>query len=328
MRPSFLFLLLLTAFTATGCTEAKLVSHMAKKLPGGQAQSEGNFKVGSPYKVNGKWYHPQEDYSFSETGIASWYGPQFHGKRTANGEVFDMNELTAAHKTLQLPSLVRVTNLENGRSMVVRVNDRGPFKRGRIIDLSKRAAELLGFKGKGVAKVKIRVLAEESRAIALAAKHGEDTRGIEVAMNERRDSKQDGRPEPLVPAPESGTSGYQTVSTGSGSSIKPVERTELSEPEIRGHTQNGRFYPDPVVNRVPVAQTNIFVQVGSFSMQDNAIRLAQKLQTVGNAQVYPAMVNGRQFFRVRIPSADVAQADIILSRLAAAGNGEAIIVVE
>ena len=157
------------------CAEAELASHVAKtSFPRQQAQ--GNFKVGNPYKVEGRTYTPKETYEFTETGVASWYGPGFHGKRTANGERFDKNELTAAHRTLQMPSLVRVTNLENGRSLVVRVNDRGPFKRGRVIDVSERAASLLGFKGVGTAKVRLDLLADESKAIAMAARAGQNTR--------------------------------------------------------------------------------------------------------------------------------------------------------
>ncbi|MCL2474472.1 MAG: septal ring lytic transglycosylase RlpA family protein, partial [Alphaproteobacteria bacterium] len=125
-----------------------------------------HYKVGDPYKVNNKWYYPKEDYSYDETGIASWYGDPFHNKLTANGELYNKQELTAAHTTLPLPSLARVTNLENGRSIVVRVNDRGPFIGNRIIDLSERSADLLGFKSQGTAKVRVQVLADESKAIA------------------------------------------------------------------------------------------------------------------------------------------------------------------
>lgn len=105
----------------------------------------GIYKVGNPYKIMGKWYYPQEDYDYSEVGTASWYGKDFHAKRTANGEKYDMYSLTAAHRTLPLPSIVKVTNLENGRSLVLRVNDRGPYAKNRIIDVSKRASQLLGF---------------------------------------------------------------------------------------------------------------------------------------------------------------------------------------
>jgi rare lipoprotein A len=165
------------------CAEAELASHVAKNtFP--RPQQQGNFKVGNPYKVMGQTYTPQETYEFTETGIASWYGPGFHGKKTANGERFDRNELTAAHRTLQMPSLVRVTNLDNGRSVVVRVNDRGPFKRGRVIDVSQKAAELLGFQSVGTAKVRLDLLADESKALAMAARAGQDTRGVEVTMNE------------------------------------------------------------------------------------------------------------------------------------------------
>ncbi len=176
------FLLLMAClFTLSGCAETQLISHYVKKMPwpGEEtARSEGNYKVGKPYKIDGRWYHPKEDFDLVETGMASWYGPGFHAKRTANGEIYDQNKLTAAHRTLQMPSLVQVTNLENGRSVVVRVNDRGPYKNNRIIDVSKRAAELLGFKGQGTAKVRIRVLDEESKIMASAAKAGKNTKGM------------------------------------------------------------------------------------------------------------------------------------------------------
>ena len=125
----------------------------------------GSYKIGKPYKVMGKWYYPEEDFDYNETGIASWYGSDFHAKYTANGEVYNMNSLTAAHKTLPLPSIVRVTNLENGRSLVLRVNDRGPFVDNRIIDISKRGAQLLGFQNQGTAKVRVQVLKEESQQL-------------------------------------------------------------------------------------------------------------------------------------------------------------------
>ncbi|MBM3569758.1 MAG: septal ring lytic transglycosylase RlpA family protein, partial [Alphaproteobacteria bacterium] len=119
----------------------------------------GIYKVGNPYQVAGIWYTPKEDPGYDETGIASWYGHPFHGKVTANGETYDMNDMTAAHKTLPMPVMVRVTNLENGRQLVLRVNDRGPFVHGRIIDVSRRGAQLLGFEGKGTARVRVQVIA-------------------------------------------------------------------------------------------------------------------------------------------------------------------------
>ena len=115
----------------------------------------GTYRVGKPYVVAGRTYVPEEDVNYRAEGMASWYGDDFHGRLTANGEVFDMGSLTAAHPTLPMPSYARVTNLSNGKSVVVRVNDRGPYHGNRLIDVSNKAAELLEFKGNGVAKVRV-----------------------------------------------------------------------------------------------------------------------------------------------------------------------------
>jgi rare lipoprotein A len=115
----------------------------------------GVYRVGKPYTIAGREYVPQEDINYSAVGMASWYGDDFHGRYTANGEIFDMNSISAAHKTLPLPSYVRVTNLANHRSLVVRVNDRGPYVGDRVIDVSVKSAQLLGFHGHGLAKVQV-----------------------------------------------------------------------------------------------------------------------------------------------------------------------------
>src|SRR5579871_3564276 len=115
----------------------------------------GTYRVGKPYTVAGRVYVPEEDVNYRQEGMASWYGDDFHGRLTANGEVFDMGALTAAHPTLPMPSYARVTNLSNGKSLVVRVNDRGPYHGNRLIDVSNKAAELLEFKGNGVARVRV-----------------------------------------------------------------------------------------------------------------------------------------------------------------------------
>jgi rare lipoprotein A len=115
----------------------------------------GTYRVGKPYTVAGRVYVPEEDTSYREEGMASWYGDDFHGRLTANGEVFDMASLTAAHPTLPMPCYARVTNLSNGKSLIVRVNDRGPYHGNRLIDVSNKAAELLEFKGNGVARVRV-----------------------------------------------------------------------------------------------------------------------------------------------------------------------------
>src|ERR1700692_3581676 len=119
----------------------------------------GTYRVGKPYTVAGRVYVPGEDVNYREEGLASWYGDDFHGRLTANGEVFDMGSLTAAHPTLPMPCYARVTNLSNGKSLVVRVNDRGPYHGNRLIDVSNKAAELLEFKGNGVARVRVEYVA-------------------------------------------------------------------------------------------------------------------------------------------------------------------------
>jgi rare lipoprotein A len=131
----------------------------------------GAYRVGAPYQIHGVWYYPAVDYNYDRTGTASWYGEAFEGRLTANGEIFDLNELTAAHTTLPMPSIVQVTNLENGRSLQLRVNDRGPFVGGRLIDVSRRAAQLLGFENQGTTLVRVTILKDESIAAAEEAMH-------------------------------------------------------------------------------------------------------------------------------------------------------------
>ncbi|HAE08841.1 MAG TPA: septal ring lytic transglycosylase RlpA family protein, partial [Alphaproteobacteria bacterium] len=163
-----------------GCTSAELAIDMFKKHQR-NAVSESltnvvaapRYKVGDPYNIAGVWYYPERDLTYDETGIGSWYGDEFAGRLTANGEIFDPNKVTAAHKTLPMPSVVRVTNLDNGKSLVVRINDRGPFVSGRIIDLSREAARLIGYRDNGLAKVRVQVLAEQSLRLENLARRGE-----------------------------------------------------------------------------------------------------------------------------------------------------------
>src|SRR5450631_4209253 len=135
----------------------------------------GAYRVGKPYTVAGRIYVPEEDVNYREEGMASWYGDDFHGRLTANGEVFDMASLTAAHPTLPMPCYARVTNLANGKSLVVRVNDRGPYHGNRLIDVSNKAAELLEFKGNGVARVRVEY-------VGRAPLEGSDDRQLEATL--------------------------------------------------------------------------------------------------------------------------------------------------
>ncbi len=284
----------------------------------------GAYKIGRPYKIGNAWYYPKADFDYNETGIASWYGPGFHGKSTANGEVFDQNALTAAHRTLPMPSMVRVTNLDNGRSIKVRINDRGPFKNGRIIDLSRRAADLLGFRRLGTAKVRVELVEDESRALAAAALT-EDTAGsapvsaprTPVAI-ENLDPDSDG----MAPATGAATpADSQTVRSAprpnratTGAQVRP----KLVVPE-----------PDGIVTTVPVQFGRIYVQAGSFTQIANANKLRARLIKIGKAQIAQAIVDQRRYFRVRFgPMGSVSEADRLLTTLIDSGHNDARVVVE
>jgi rare lipoprotein A len=158
--------------TVSAAIDRKVLEAQAEMVRGG-----GRYWVGRPYEMAGKLYEPQEDPTYDETGLASWYGSSFHGRVTANGEIFDRNAISAAHPTMPLPSYVRVTNLKNDRSIVVRVNDRGPFKDGRLIDVSEQTAALLGFRRNGLTRVRVEYvsqapLAGEDKASLLATYEG------------------------------------------------------------------------------------------------------------------------------------------------------------
>ncbi len=137
----------------------------------------GRRSTGKPYKIRGKWYTPREEPGYDRTGKASWYGPNFHGRLTANGEIYDQFALTAAHPTFPLPSYARVTNLENGKSVVVRVNDRGPYHAGRVIDLSARGSSMLGYQKQGVGRVRVQY-------IGAAPLHGLDANYLEASFRD------------------------------------------------------------------------------------------------------------------------------------------------
>jgi rare lipoprotein A len=297
-----------------------LVSCATQKPP---QVAQPTYKVGAPYEVSGQWYYPKENYSYDETGIASWYGQSFHGERTANGEIFNKDELTAAHPTLPMPSLARVTNLDNGRSIVVRINDRGPFDKGRLIDVSERGAVLLGFHDNGTAKVRVQVLADESKAIADAMRHYGGPQPIQVAAAPQADE----------PPPNLGTAPVAAVSAQQleppSNTVETAPKPTHTTPAI--HQQLVNTEPVPEVLQLPVTGHNhIFVQAGAFKNFENATRLQQHLAATGqHAAVSDAVVNGVKFYRVRVgPITNVAQADGALKRVTHAGVGNARIIVD
>jgi rare lipoprotein A len=286
VKPALGLLAILMAMTLGGCAETTLAVHTAKQLGRGEEKAQGVYKVGDPYQINGAWYYPAEDYSYTETGIASFYGGEgqgvnFHGRNTANGEVYDMNALTAAHQTLPMPSLVRVTNLENGRSVVLRVNDRGPFARGRIIDVSRRSAQLLGFESQGTARVKVEILADESRTLKAALLRGPAAETQVAAAVSRASIASDALPPPpgaranstpvaALPPPSATLPPAETAVATSGKSKGKVVQQPAARPAApvvaqpatpvapaRGQTAVSRAAMAPPVNEVaalPVQQ--------------------------------------------------------------------------
>lgn len=193
----------------------------------------GHYQVGKPYEVAGRWYHPKVNDDYSKTGLASWYGPNFHGRLTANGEVYNQYSLTAAHPTLPLPCYARVTNEDTGDSVIVRVNDRGPFAKGRIIDLSNGAAKLLHMRLAGVAKVHVKY-------VGMAPLDGDDSSYLMASYHPGEDGA------PSVD-PDTGQTGVMVamntqplpgVSDDSGSSVIPTPRPEVA-PTANALVSNG-----------------------------------------------------------------------------------------
>jgi len=326
-----LSLVALTAGLLTACTETKFVMHTAKRL-GETNKSQGDYKVGKPYQVKGEWYYPSENMTYDRTGIASWYGPNFHGKPTANGETFDQWEVSAAHKTLPMPSVVRVTNLVNGRALVVRINDRGPFKPGRIIDLSRRAAQLLGVEKAGTAQVRVQILAKESRILAGRAKAG----GTQLTAAQTPIKAEDVSSQAVASRslPEPDMAKVQSklyVNPQADPEQLAIKPAEVEQMVLVDAPVTEAVSPANVgdVAQVAVSPTRLFIQAGAFSNASNANKVKEHLSTIGDVNVTSVSVGGRDFYRVRIgPLNTVAQADELLPQVVAAGYGGAQTVVE
>jgi rare lipoprotein A len=272
----------------------------------------GTYKLGQPYQVAGRWYYPQYDPNYDRVGVASWYGEQFHGRPTANGEVFDRRVVTAAHPTLPLPSLVRVTNLDNGRELEIRVNDRGPFVGDRLIDLSQEAARQLGFERQGIAPVRVRfVRLAEARgtpprptatpAVVLTGVPGRKAEPAPVAVRD------DGPPAagdtarpPAIPArPVVRDAGEMLAAAGTNGGVAP----RVASCEVR------------------------FIQVGAFAEPARAQRVVAELQALRVVPVTLLAAPTDRLARVRLgPLPDVPTAGAALDRLKRSGFPEAFIV--
>jgi rare lipoprotein A len=261
-----------------------------------------------PYQINGTWYYPREDKDYNVVGVGSWYGEQFHNRRTANGEIFDMDIPSAAHKTLPLPSIVEVTNLDNGRKMEVRVNDRGPFVDGRIIDLSKAAAEQLGYGRAGVARVRVRYVGpagktpfDQRREIAAAAPP----------------------PQPRYTPPPAKPKVYTTGLPPAQPAWDAPPPPKAADPDFVPYTRPTPTLAVPV-DPTPVLATPYRVQAGSFASRANAERAASQLSGAGDTSIESVERAHGTLYRVVVKAGpDEAEAFGVRDRVAALGFSDA-----
>jgi peptidoglycan lytic transglycosylase len=343
-RPGELALVIALGFVLAACSSSG--PQHSEGRSAGYHRGQPSYKVGSAYQINGKWYTPRVDYGYDETGLASWYGEAFDGQATANGEVFNLNELSAAHKTLPLPSIVEVTNMRNGRSMRLRVNDRGPYVDGRIIDVSRRAAQLLGFEMAGTTPVRVRVLKEESIQVAEAAKRGQTgtvmlaAAAVPAALPVSRPAS----PLPIVASPpqfaaavpppempepvvrDGPSPAPPPVGIAAGLPSQQIAAPRHAWPSLISTAHAETVHP-AVLHASPSGR--IFVQAGAFAMPENAQRVRARIAALGNVQVVPAQVNGTALYRVRVgPFANEAEADRLLSKVVGSGYPTARVVSE
>jgi peptidoglycan lytic transglycosylase len=301
----------------------------------GASASRGMYKVGAPYTIDGVTYTPMEEFAHVETGIGSWYGPGFHGKHTANGEVYDQSDRTAAHRTLQMPSVVRVTNLDNGRSTVVRINDRGPYARGRVIDVSRAAAEELNMTHSGTAHVRIEQLGMESQALKDIAMNGggpdEQRTALDKFIAGRRGPPPVTATAQAVPPPPP-----PTAQPAPPPPVLPSTRSPAVTPFVASGNAGQGSAPSasPTVASLVNASAahpagGFYVQIGAFSTVGNAEKQRGLLSSYGSPEISQASSGGREVYRVRLgPYTTSDAAGIVADRLKRSGYGDARVVAD
>ncbi|MFN6254206.1 MAG: RlpA-like double-psi beta-barrel domain-containing protein [Acetobacteraceae bacterium] len=278
----------------------------------GCAQPEPRYLVGNPYRLGGVWSYPQEDYALSETGLAEVLAAPLFGGQTANGEAFSAQGLTAAHRTLQLPAIIRVTNLENGRSILLRVNNRGPEKPGRILAVSPRAGALLGMTPGRAAQIALVVDAEKSRAVAEGLP-GQAPPPIAIAAAPRAAVAR----EELAPLPGTREAPRREVQP-----LPSAAPASEIEPQRRSNTVT---LPESVMQTTPRPGV-LLVEAGQFSGRSAAEAVAARLP---GARITQQGRGRNASFRVALgPFAEVRAADFALERTLAAGLSGARIIVE
>jgi peptidoglycan lytic transglycosylase len=265
-------------------------------------------RVGPPYEANGQWYVPTPEPGYSETGRASWYGPDFHGRATASGEPFDQTALTAAHPTLPIPSLVQVTNLENGREAILRVNDRGPFVDGRLIDVSRAAADVLGFEQAGGARVNVRYLGPAPRHVLAEGAAPAAPAAAQAAVY-------------AAPAPAAASAA--APQNGPISLLPPADQQPVQQ-AAPAPAYTPVAYAAP--SYAPTAAGSYVVQVGAYADAANAEHVREAVENAGPVAVDTRMTARGALHRVRVgPFESRAEAEGAQRRLASLGFADAIV---
>jgi len=278
----------------------------------------GKYFVGKPYQVAGHWFTPREQPGYDRTGVASWYGQAFHRRQTSNGEYFDMNTLTGAHATLPLPSYVLVTNLENNRNVVVRVNDRGPFVDTRVIDLSKRAADELAYRLKGTARVRVQYLGP-----APLKDHGEHLMAMNSAL-----STGAGKSDLVAMAENPRLTGGNSVQVAAASvnrrQPKPIAEVQMADADQPMEPEQNQDVA-PATEPQPVQA--YVVRVAVFHSLENANTAYQELASFGPTQIVRAVGANGPLYRVQIgPLDNTSDAQSALDSAVASGYEDARIV--
>lgn len=275
----------------------------------------GRYHVGKPYQVAGRWYEPREEPGYDKKGAASWYGEAFNRRKTSNGEWFDMNRLTAAHPTLPLPSYVKVTNLDNGREVIVRVNDRGPFVGTRIIDLSKRTAEVLDFKHKGKAPVRVQFIGPAPL---------NDNGSHLMAMNKELDR---GTPLRKMIAAANRRKGKAPAENVVAEAPPPAPRKAAPQPEPAAETVAFSAEAAPPMTETAVEQAieiNYYIRLGSFSSAEEAAAAREQFSAVWPVQFIELAGAEGPVYRVRLgPISNSTDAEAALIDAQSAGYGDA-----
>ena len=324
-------------------------------IPLGQPVPKGGgvYMLGKPYQVGGMWYTPREEPGYNRVGRASWYGELFHGRRTANGEIYDMDRLSAASPTLPLPVYAQVTNLTNGRTIVVRVNDRGPYANDRILDLSRHSAEVLGFRGSGTALVRVKYLGRaplsgddryEQKFLAgqswmqvaskAARKNKAPTADVASLPLENPENLQAPWKDaaPVQPAAQSAPAPIQQDAAASygWTMVAPPKQAEAvpvdaplywqASPRAAERPQVAATGSLPQPSKQSHQSAGFLIQAGSFKARENADKARAALSAIAPVELAEIEADGNLYFRVRIgPFPEQSSAEAALSKVTQAG---------